>query len=157
MHINFDQLLELYNDYKKYLKRVEKYKRIKIELNDHVIPLFVELGELLNEFPTKFKYWRRSATDNKQKGLEEFADCLNFIFGQMTCNDINYIGSKLDLIDTLCMNDNNPNYFSHTIYEIMHFSFKDKNVVYQFYNLMIIGNKLGLKIFINLQKIKLKL
>lgn len=71
MHINFDQLLELYNDYKKYLKRVEKYKRIKIELNDHVIPLFVELGELLNEFPTKFKYWGRSATDNKQKGLED--------------------------------------------------------------------------------------
>lgn len=63
----------------------------------------------------------------------------------MTCNDINYIGSKLDLIDTLCMNDNNPNYFSHNIYEIMYFSFKDKNAVYQFYNLMIIGNKLGFK------------
>lgn len=44
MYINFDELLELYNDYKKYLKRVEKYKRIKIESNDHVIPLFVELG-----------------------------------------------------------------------------------------------------------------
>lgn len=42
------------------------------------IALLVELGELLNEFPTKFKHWKSSAKDNRDKGLIEYVDCLHF-------------------------------------------------------------------------------
>lgn len=42
------------------------------------VALFVELGELLNEFPTKFKHWKASAVDNREKGLEEMVDVLHF-------------------------------------------------------------------------------
>ena len=42
------------------------------------IALFVELGEMLNEFPTKFKHWKSSAVDNREKGLVEYVDCLHF-------------------------------------------------------------------------------
>ena len=42
------------------------------------IALFVELGELMNEFPTKFKHWKSSAKDDREKGLEEYVDCLHF-------------------------------------------------------------------------------
>lgn len=42
------------------------------------IALFVELGELMNEMPTKFKHWKKTAVDNKEKALEEYVDCLHF-------------------------------------------------------------------------------
>ena len=47
-------------------------------LENMKIALFVELGELMNEFPTKFKHWKSSAVDNREKGLVEFVDCLHF-------------------------------------------------------------------------------
>lgn len=43
------------------------------------IALFVELGEMMNEFPTKFKHWKKSAVDNREKGLEEYVDALHFM------------------------------------------------------------------------------
>lgn len=42
------------------------------------VALLVELGELLNEFPTKFKHWKASAVDNREKGLVEMVDVLHF-------------------------------------------------------------------------------
>ena len=42
------------------------------------IALFVELGELMQEFPTKFKHWKRTAIDDPEKGIEEYVDCLHF-------------------------------------------------------------------------------
>lgn len=47
-------------------------------LDNMKIALFVELGELMNEFPTKFKHWKSSAVDNREKGLVEYVDCLHF-------------------------------------------------------------------------------
>ena len=37
--------------------------------NKMSIALFVELGELMNELPTYFKHWKKSAVDNKEKAL----------------------------------------------------------------------------------------
>ena len=37
-----------------------------------------ELGELMNELPTYFKYWKKTSADNKEKALEEYVDCLHF-------------------------------------------------------------------------------
>lgn len=42
------------------------------------IALFVELGELMNEMPTKFKHWKKTAKDNREKALVEYVDCLHF-------------------------------------------------------------------------------
>lgn len=56
------------------------------------IALFVELGELMNEFPSKFKHWKKNAIDNHEKGLEEYVDCLHFKLSiynyEYTCKDI---------------------------------------------------------------------
>lgn len=42
------------------------------------IALFVELGEMMNELPTTFKYWKSSAEDNRDKALVEYVDVLHF-------------------------------------------------------------------------------
>lgn len=36
------------------------------------------LLELMNELPTYFKHWKKTAVDNKEKALEEYVDCLHF-------------------------------------------------------------------------------
>lgn len=50
----------------------------KYHYNEVLIALFVELGEFMNEIPTKFKYWKKSAKDDYEKALEEYVDCLHF-------------------------------------------------------------------------------
>jgi dimeric dUTPase (all-alpha-NTP-PPase superfamily) len=46
-------------------------------LNKVKLSLLTELGELSNENQC-FKYWKKNKTINKEKQLEEFADCLHF-------------------------------------------------------------------------------
>lgn len=42
------------------------------------IALFVELGELMNELPKKFKHWKSTAKDNREAALVEYVDALHF-------------------------------------------------------------------------------
>lgn len=42
------------------------------------IALVVELGEMMNELPTKFKHWKSTAKDNREKALVEYVDALHF-------------------------------------------------------------------------------
>lgn len=42
------------------------------------ISLFVELGEMMNELPTRFKHWKFTAKDNREKALIEYVDALHF-------------------------------------------------------------------------------
>lgn len=140
MDINFKELKELYIDFDEYLRKVEKINDIIVTYEDQRIPLFVELGELLNEFPTKFKYWRQSAKDNRDNGLEEFADCLNIIFGMMSFSDLKSIKMNLDIMTEIFIKDNNDIYYN--IYSIIDISYK-RNPISQFYNLIAIGYKLG--------------
>lgn len=42
------------------------------------VALVVELGELMNELPSKFKVWKKNPVDNREKALEEYIDCLSF-------------------------------------------------------------------------------
>ena len=140
MNINFEELKELYIDFDEYLRKVEKINGIIVTYEDQRIPLFVELGELLNEFPTKFKYWRQSAKDNRDNGLEEFADCLNIIFGMMSFSDLKSIKMNLDIMTEIFIKDNNDIYYN--IYSIIDISYK-RNPISQFYNLIAIGYKLG--------------
>jgi dimeric dUTPase (all-alpha-NTP-PPase superfamily) len=55
------------------------------------LALFDELGELLHEFPTKYKHWKKTATDNREKGLEEYVDVLHFALSLHNYYD-NYYG-----------------------------------------------------------------
>lgn len=57
--------------------------------NNIKVALIVEVGELMNEFPTKFKHWKKSAVDNREKGLIEFVDCLHFILSLTNYYDLN--------------------------------------------------------------------
>ena len=42
------------------------------------IALFVELGEMMNELPSHFKYWKSSAKDNRDRALVEYVDVIHF-------------------------------------------------------------------------------
>lgn len=42
------------------------------------IALIVELGEMMNELPSHFKHWKKTAEDHRDKALEEYVDVLHF-------------------------------------------------------------------------------
>ena len=50
----------------------------KYPVENMKLALFDELGELLHEFPTKYKHWKKTAVDNREKGLEEYVDVMHF-------------------------------------------------------------------------------
>lgn len=60
------------------------------------IALFVELGELMNELPTYFKHWKKSAINNREKALVEFCDCLHFALS-LTNNEKESFDNDLSL------------------------------------------------------------
>lgn len=51
----------------------EEYPEDEIKL-----ALFTELGEFLQEVPEVFKYWKKTAVNDREKALEEYADVLHF-------------------------------------------------------------------------------
>ena len=78
-------------------------KSYSIPENKMSIALFVELGELMNELPTYFKHWKKSAVDNKEKALEEYVDCLHFAVSLLNYNEIDINFTYND-----CFPDSNP-------------------------------------------------
>lgn len=50
----------------------------KYPLEEVQIALIVEIGEMMNEAPSLFKYWKDTAVDDRVKALEEYVDCLHF-------------------------------------------------------------------------------
>lgn len=76
-----EQLQELAEMQQKYDNAVMKKHDLIYNyqiVNKVKIALFVELGEFLNELPSKFKYWKKTAKDDRTKALEEFVDILHF-------------------------------------------------------------------------------
>lgn len=55
--------------------------------NNMEIALFVELCEMMNELPTKFKYWKKSAIDNRENALVEYVDALHFVLSLFNHQD----------------------------------------------------------------------
>lgn len=50
----------------------------------------VEFGEFMNEIPTTFKHWKKTALDNREKALEEYVDMLHFLLSwtyDILCDD----------------------------------------------------------------------
>ena len=65
-------------------KELDQLKFAKAKLKEYPLDemncaLFCELGELLQEVPTLFKYWKKSAVNNLEKALEEYVDCVHVL------------------------------------------------------------------------------
>ncbi len=52
------------------------------------IALFVEIGELMQELPSYFKFWKQSKQDNREKALEEYVDALKFCLSLANYNGL---------------------------------------------------------------------
>ena len=112
-----EQLKELLEMQRVLDENILKEKGItEYPLENMKIALFVELGELMNEFPTKFKHWKSTAVDNREKGLEEYVDCLHFALSiaNHTDHKLNENISKYDYKDYV-KNDKYTEIVSHLI------------------------------------------
>ena len=70
------ELLEMQEELDKAILKeqgITRYPQASME-----VALFVELGEMLNELPTLFKHWKKTAEDNREKALLEYVDALHF-------------------------------------------------------------------------------
>ena len=56
---------------------IHEIKNIEYDINKVKLALYVELGELANEWQV-FKYWKNNKHINREHLLEEYADCLHF-------------------------------------------------------------------------------
>lgn len=61
-------------------KGIKKYPYENIK-----IALIVEIGEMMNELPTKFKHWKSTAADDREKALKEYVDVYHFLLS--LCNE----------------------------------------------------------------------
>lgn len=104
------------------------------------IALFVELGELLNELPTKFKHWKVSAVDNRDKALIEYVDCLHFALSIH-----NYYHVKIDTDQFVSMHHYNRAFKEtneyYTIYELLEKIASSKVITLHY--VLALGYKLG--------------
>ncbi len=69
------------------------------------IALFVKLGELMNELPSHFEFWKKNAVDNRERALVEYVDALH-----VQLSLLNYYGLKYPewLLDyDRCLNTSN--------------------------------------------------
>ncbi len=104
------------------------------------IALFVELGELMNEMPTKFKHWKRTAKDNKEAALVEYVDALHFALS--LTNHSKAQGKFDDWYE--CYSDLVHLDYSWIMYSIMNECFDEtSNLNMILGHLFILGNKLG--------------
>lgn len=75
-----EQLKEIIDRQKKLDQEIFIKHNIKeYPLENMKIALFTELGELMNELPSLFKHWKQEPTDDMEKALIEYVDCLHFI------------------------------------------------------------------------------
>lgn len=70
------ELAEMQRDYdNQLLSKIGKKYDYEIE-EKMIVALFVELGELMQEMPSHFKFWKKKKVDNREKALEEYVDAL---------------------------------------------------------------------------------
>lgn len=89
-----EQLKELLEMQKLLDEAIMKEHRLtEYPVDNMKIALFVELGEMMNELPTIFKHWKKSAADDYDKALVEYVDALHFVLSLF-----NYRNCKLDFV-----------------------------------------------------------
>ncbi len=80
MNINIEQLKEIHKMQQNLDKRIHEERGLETRETHikRIVAFNVEFAELLQELPTTFKYWKKTAIDNRDKALEEFVDCVHF-------------------------------------------------------------------------------
>ena len=105
-------------------------------LENMKLALFDELGELLHEFPTKYKHWKKTAVDNREKGLEEYVDVLHFALSLTNYNGMSeyeeYEYSKWEWVQ--------PRSLSWTLYRVYEEVVEDGFILE---NLFMLGSYFG--------------
>lgn len=97
MRVNIRQLIELKHLQDTLDLRIHNTISLPLEdsIDDRKLAFIVEFGELLQEVPSKFKYWKTSAIDNRELALEEFVDCLHFALSLTSLDNVEgYTGEK---------------------------------------------------------------
>lgn len=77
MNIDYKKLSESQKELDSYIAK-EKDIEMEMHKKDRNMALMVEFGELLNETPFLFKYWKFKEWD-KEKALEEYVDGIHFL------------------------------------------------------------------------------
>ena len=102
-----------------------KYQENEPEFYEkNCIELLVEIGEFINE--TKcFKYWSIKSP-NKEKMLEELADCLNMIFyfyGLLNLDITDFTNTKIDNLSTNLFNNLNEQDIKNIFVNLLDFAY----------------------------------
>lgn len=100
------------------------------------IALFVELGELMNELPSYFKHWKKTAKDNREKALVEYVDCLHFQLSLMNYYEIKSVDVLHNYYDCDFESD-------VKILSLLRYCINDCDCNLGLHQLFVLGNKLG--------------
>lgn len=71
------------------------------QYNKVYIALITEVGELMNELPTIFKYWKKTAVDNREKALVELVDCWHFVLSYVARGCVDFGNIRFSLISLM--------------------------------------------------------
>lgn len=115
-------------------------------VNERVLALLVELGELANETRC-FKYWSLKQASPKEMVDEEYSDGIHFLLSLGIYLNANY---KYGFTPKV-YSDNLVDFFNYVFYKVSEFNFKP--TLRKFYNLMNLYLGLGLKLNINVEEL----
>lgn len=140
-----EQLMELLEMQRAFDEKIMK----EMELTEYPessmkVALFVELGELMNEFPSKFKVWKKEPIDHRELGLIEYADVLHFtlsLFNQLEANSEGMVTLFEEDVYKEC---SNIKWNRCTIYlEAIAIDLSNDEYVDLLYDVFALGNELG--------------
>lgn len=86
--IGLAELLEMQEELDTAILREHEIRRYPTYKMENA--LFVEIAEMLNELPSIFKYWKKTAKNDREKALLEYVDALHFALS-LTNNNPHYI------------------------------------------------------------------
>lgn len=114
---------------------MKEHGKTEYPLEETKIALFVELGEMMNELQTEFKWWKKHAIYNREKALEEYVDCLHFALSIS-----NHTKLKKYIPYNECVENKKTFDIFNTIIMDLSLSYLRPFVLY---NLFVLGNNLG--------------
>ena len=147
------ELLEMQRKYDETVMNKYGYVYDDVIAEKNKTSLIVELGEMMNEYQSKFKYWRECPHDCREKALEEYVDALHFMLSLF-----NYYSEKEEfIIDEEFHNYNNFSEENDELFEcgnlyvvkeinrLLFFIFYENSTEWGISYLFKLGNLLGFK------------
>jgi dimeric dUTPase (all-alpha-NTP-PPase superfamily) len=98
MHINISELMEIQRDVNRKVR--EKMNRA-VEADEFVLAFNVELFEYFNAVGT-WKWWKHSHKINREKVLDELADCFAFFLSAIDIeNEVSLLKDEVEIIPNI--------------------------------------------------------